>query len=76
MHYTKKTTINKEILCRFQKKFFQGSWKLKLTFFLDVFFALSGISLTWKTLAFGRFTSQERTKVTALKVEGANGVNS
>ena len=41
-----------------------------------MFFALSGISLTWKTLVFGRFTSQERTNVTALKVEGANGVNS
>ena len=25
MHYTKKTTINKQILCRFQKNFFQGS---------------------------------------------------
>ena len=25
MHYTKKTTINKQILCRFQKNVFQGS---------------------------------------------------
>ena len=34
MHYTKKTTINKQILCRFQKKFFQGSenWN-SLSFF-------------------------------------------
>ena len=25
VHYTKKTTINMQILCRFQKNFFQGS---------------------------------------------------
>jgi len=28
-----------------------------------MFFALSGISLSWKTLVFGRFVSQERTNV-------------
>ena len=27
MHYTKKTTINKQILCRFQENFFRGSEK-------------------------------------------------
>ena len=39
--------------------------KLKLTFFnfFQMFCALSDISLSWKTLVFGRFTSQERTNV-------------
>ena len=47
----------------FKKKFFQGSWKFKLTFFFRCFFALSGISLSRKTLVFGRFTSQERRNI-------------
>ena len=36
MHYTKKTTINKQILCRFQKNFFQGSENWNSPSFLDV----------------------------------------
>ena len=35
---------------------------MTLTFF-SMFCSLSGISLSWKTLVFGRFTSQERTNV-------------
>ena len=62
MHYTKKTTINKQILCRFQKNVFQGSENWNSLFFLDIL-RLSGISLSWKTLVFGRFISQERTHV-------------
>ena len=38
MHYTKKTTINKQILCRFQKNFLRTR-KLKLTFFFFRCFA-------------------------------------
>ena len=63
MHYTKKTTINKQILCRFQKNFFQGSENWNSPSFFKCFCAWSGISLSWKTLVFGRFTSQERTNV-------------
>ena len=36
---------------------------MTLTFFFSMFCSLSGISLSWKTLVFGRFTSQERTNV-------------
>ena len=36
---------------------------MTLTFFFPMFCSLSGISLSWKTLVFGRFTSQERTNV-------------
>ena len=44
LHYDNKTTINKKILCRFQKKFLQRSknWHLLSS---DVF-RLSGISLS------------------------------
>ena len=35
---------------------------MTLTFF-SMFSSLSGISLSWKTLVFGRFTSQKRTNV-------------
>ena len=61
MHYTKKTTINKEILCRFQKHFFQGSenWNL----ILDVLRLVRHFFELKKTLVFGRFASQERTIV-------------
>ena len=41
MHYTKKITIKKQILCRFQKKLFSRIKKLKLTFFIFMFCALS-----------------------------------
>ena len=36
---------------------------MTLTFFFSMFCSLSGISLSWKTLVFGRFTLQERTNV-------------
>ena len=36
---------------------------MTLTFSFSMFCSLSGISLSWKTLAFGRFASQERTNV-------------
>ena len=36
---------------------------MTLTLFFSMFCSLSGISLSWKTLAFGRFASQERTNV-------------
>ena len=36
---------------------------MTLTFFFSMFCSLSSISLSWKTLVFGRFTSQERTNV-------------
>ena len=45
------------------KKFFPKVQKMTLTFFFSMFCSLSGISLSWKTLVFGRFTSQERTNV-------------
>ena len=61
MHYTKTTTINKQILCRFQKVFFKDQ-KNSPSFF-RCFAPLSGISLSWKTLVLGRSTSRERTNV-------------
>ena len=36
---------------------------MTLTFLFSMSCSLSGISLSWKTLVFGRFTSQERTIV-------------
>ena len=45
------------------KKCFPKVQKMTLTFFFSMFCSLSGISLSWKTLVFGRFTSQERTNV-------------
>ena len=62
MHYTKTTTINKQIFCRFPKHFFQGSenWNSP-SFFFRCFSSV--ISLSWEILVFGRFTSQERTNV-------------
>ena len=56
MHYTKQTTINEQILCRFQKFFFKNQKIETHLLFLDV-------SLNWKTLVFRCFTSQERTNV-------------
>ena len=44
------------------KKIFSKVQKMTLTFF-SMFCSLSGISLSWKTLVFGRFTPQERTNV-------------
>ena len=45
------------------KTFFPKVQKMTLTFFFSMFCSLSGISLSWKTLVFGRFTSQERTNI-------------
>ena len=45
------------------KKFIPTVQKMTLTSFFLMFCSLSGISLSWKTLVFGRFTSQERTNV-------------
>ena len=59
LHYDNKTTINKQILCRFQKKFFQRSKKWNTPFYLQMFCALSGRSLSWNTPVFSRFTSRE-----------------
>ena len=36
---------------------------MTLTFFFSMFCSLSGISLSWKTLVFGRFSLQKRTNV-------------
>ena len=59
LHYDNKTTINKQILCRFQKNFFQRSKKCHTPFYLQMFCALSGRSLSWSTPVFSRFTSRE-----------------
>ena len=59
LHYDNKTTINKQILCRFQKFFFSKIKKLKHTFYRQMFCALSGRSLGWNTPVFSRFTSRE-----------------
>ena len=59
LHYDNKTTINKQILCKFQKKFFQRSKKWNTPFYLQMFCALSGRSLSWNTPVFSRFTSRE-----------------
>ena len=48
---------------KISKNFFPKVQKMTLTFFFSMFCSLSGISLSWKTLVFGRFTSQERTNV-------------
>ena len=62
LHYDNKTTINKQILCRFQKIFFSKIKKLKHTFYRQIFCALSGRSLSWNTPVFSRFTSRVRTR--------------
>ena len=59
LHYDNKTIINKQILCRFQKKFFQRSKKWNTPFYLQMFCALPGRSLSWNTPVFNRFTSRE-----------------
>ena len=59
LHYDNKTTINKQILCRFQKNFFQRSKKCHTPFYLQMFCALSGRSLSWSTPVFSRCTSRE-----------------
>ena len=59
LHYDNKTTINKQILWRFQKTFFQRSKKWSTPFYLQMFCALSGRSLSWNTLVFSRFTPKE-----------------
>ena len=59
LHYDNKTTINKQILWRFQKNFFQRSKKWNTPFYLQMFCALSGRSLSWNTPVFSRFTSRE-----------------
>ena len=59
LHYDNKTTINKQILCRFQKIFFQRSKKWNTPFYLQMCCALSGRSLSWNTPVFIRFTSRQ-----------------
>ena len=59
LHYDNKTTINKQNLWRFQKHFFQRSKKWNTPFYLQMFCALSGRSLSWNTTVFTRFTSRE-----------------
>ena len=59
LHYDNKTTINKQILCRFQKNFFQRSKKWNTPFYLQMCCALSGRSLSWNTPVFIRFTSRQ-----------------
>ena len=59
LHYDSKTTINKQILCRFQKNFWQISQKWNTPFYLQMFCTLSGRSLNWNTPVFSRFTSRE-----------------
>ena len=59
LHYDNKTPINKQILCRFQKLFFQTSKKCHTPFYLQMFCALSGRSLSWSTPVFSRFTAWE-----------------
>ena len=43
----------------FKKKFFQTSKKWNTPFYLQMFCALSGRSLSWNTPVFSRFTSRE-----------------
>ena len=64
LHYDNKTTINKQILCRFQKIFFSKIKKLKHTFYRQIFCALSGRSLSWNTPVFSRFTPREHANFT------------
>ena len=45
------------------KKIFSKGPKNDTHLLFSMFCSLSGISLSWKTLVFGRFTSQERTNV-------------
>ena len=59
LHYDNKTTINKQILCKFQKKIFQRSKKWNTPFYLQMFCALLGRSLSWNTPVFSRFTSRK-----------------
>ena len=59
LHYDNKTTINKQILCRFQKNCFQRSKNWNTPFYPQMFYALSGRSLSWNTPVFSRFTPRE-----------------
>ena len=66
-HYVKmlcinnnKTTINKQILWRFKKCFFQRSKNWNTPFYLQMFCALSGRSVSWNTPFFSHFTSREQ----------------
>ena len=63
LHYDNKTTINKQILFGFQKYFFQRSENWNTPFYLQMFCALSGRSLSWNTPVFSRFTSREHAKL-------------
>ena len=64
LDYDNKTTINKQILCRFQKKkFFSKIQKLTHTFYVQMFCALSGRYLSWNTPVYSRFTSREHEKL-------------
>ena len=59
LHCDNKTTINKQILCRFHKIFFQRSKNWNTPFYLQMFCALWGRSLSWNTPVFSCFTSRE-----------------
>ena len=68
LHYDNKTTINKQILCRFKKNNFQRSKKWNAPFYLQMFCALSGRSLSWNTPVFSRFTSREHANLSGSHV--------
>ena len=67
LHFDNKTTINQQILCRFQKNFFQRSKNWNTPFYLQMFCALSGRSLSWNTPVFSRFTSREHANLVGCK---------
>ena len=67
LHFDNKTTINQQILCRFQKNFFQRSKNWNTPFYLQMFCALSGRSLSWNTPVFSHFTSWEHANLVGCK---------
>ena len=67
LHFDNKTTINQQILCRFQKNFFQRSKNWNTPFYLQMFCALSGRSLSWNTPVLSRFTSWEHANLVGCK---------
>ena len=56
---TKPPSTSKFYHGRFRKKFFQRSKNWNTPFYLQMFCALSGRSLSWNTPVFSRFTSRE-----------------
>ena len=59
LHCGNKTTINEQILCRFHNFFLQRSKNWNTPFYLQMFCALSGRSLSRNTPVFSCFTSRE-----------------